>query len=155
MLAFASDDGIHLLEFVERKNLNAEIERLQKKWRCEITPSKHHWLESLTIDLIEYFNGSSLAFRTPFVLTGTEFQCSVWSELQKIPVGTTRTYSQLATRIHKPNAVRAVGKANGDNCLALIVPCHRVIGADGSLTGYAAGIARKQWLLEHEMKFAK
>ena len=84
------------------------------------------------------------------VLTGSAFQSSVWRALQAIPAGTTKSYGELAARIGQPTAVRAVGRANGDNRLSIIVPCHRVIGADGALTGYGGGLWRKQKLLDHE-----
>jgi methylated-DNA-[protein]-cysteine S-methyltransferase len=87
--------------------------------------------------------------------TGTDFQKSVWNELRRIPAGTSISYGMLAKRIERPKAVRAVGLANGSNPIGLIVPCHRVIGADGSLTGYGGGLERKKWLLEHERMHAK
>jgi methylated-DNA-[protein]-cysteine S-methyltransferase len=86
----------------------------------------------------------------PVATTGTAFQRLVWAALRTIPAGTTITYQQLATRVGRPDAVRAVGMANGANPIGIVVPCHRVIGADGSLTGYGGGIERKRWLLEHE-----
>jgi AraC family transcriptional regulator, regulatory protein of adaptative response / methylated-DNA-[protein]-cysteine methyltransferase len=155
MLALASDDGLHLLEFVDRRGLEKEIERLRKKQRCVIVPGDNPHLQHITVDLIEYFSGRSLRFKTKIITTGSDFQQAVWSELQNIPPGNTRTYADMAARIGKPSAVRAMGRANGDNVLSIIVPCHRVIGADGSLTGYGGGLPRKQWLLEHERKFAE
>jgi methylated-DNA-[protein]-cysteine S-methyltransferase len=100
--------------------------------------------------LKEYFAGSRRAFELPLRMQGTEFQRRVWQELIKIPYGETWSYGQLAKRIGSPNGSRAVGLANGRNPIAVIVPCHRVIGADGSLTGFGGGLPRKQWLLEHE-----
>lgn len=100
--------------------------------------------------LREYFAGSRREFDLPLRLQGTEFQRRVWSELQEIPCGVTWSYGQLAKRIGNPNAPRAVGLANGSNPISIVVPCHRVIGADGSLTGYGGGLERKRWLLEHE-----
>jgi AraC family transcriptional regulator, regulatory protein of adaptative response / methylated-DNA-[protein]-cysteine methyltransferase len=155
MLALANDDGLHLLEFVDRRGLEKEIERLRKKQRCVIVPGDNKYLRLITLDLIEYFEGRSLSFKTKIVLTGSNFQQAVWNELLNIPPGSTRTYADMAARIGNPYAVRAMGRANGDNVLSIIVPCHRVIGADGSLTGYGGGLPRKQWLLEHECKFAK
>lgn len=98
----------------------------------------------------DYFTGTSRSFNLPLAPEGTEFQKRVWSELQNIPYGTTITYGELAERIGDPNAVRAVGSANGANPIWIIIPCHRVIGADGSLTGYAGGIEVKRQLLEQE-----
>ncbi|TGD75301.1 methylated-DNA--[protein]-cysteine S-methyltransferase [Mangrovimicrobium sediminis] len=97
-----------------------------------------------------YFGGELKEFDLPLDLAGTGFQCEVWAALQAIPFGVTASYAELAERVGRPRAVRAVGQANGRNPLAIVVPCHRVIGADGSLTGYAGGVARKQWLLRHE-----
>ncbi len=100
--------------------------------------------------LDEYFAGRRRDFDLPLRLRGTVFQQRVWRELCEIPYGETWSYGQLARRIDKPNASRAVGLANGRNPISILVPCHRVIGADGSLTGYGGGIERKQWLLAHE-----
>lgn len=155
MLALANDDGLHLLEFVDRRGLEKEIERLRKKQGCTIVPGPHKYLEKISIELDSYFNGALTTFATPLVLSGSDFQLEVWNALQEIPVGTTRSYAEMSQRIGNPKAVRAMGRANGDNVLAIVVPCHRVIGADGSLTGYGGGLPRKQWLLEHELKIAK
>jgi methylated-DNA-[protein]-cysteine S-methyltransferase len=100
--------------------------------------------------LEDYFSGARRAFDLPLRMAGTEFQRRVWRELTKIPFGETWSYGQLAKRIGNSNASRAVGLANGRNPIAVIVPCHRVIGADGSLTGFGGGLPRKQWLLSHE-----
>ena len=116
------------------------------------------WVQDSDIDPLpaaarqikEYFSGMRRAFELPLRLNGTEFQQRVWRELLKIPFGETRTYGQLAKRLGNPNGSRAVGLANGRNPIAVIVPCHRVIGADGSLTGFGGGIERKEWLLSHE-----
>jgi methylated-DNA-[protein]-cysteine S-methyltransferase len=100
--------------------------------------------------LEEYFAGKRRDFDLPLRLNGTEFQQRVWRALTKIPYGETWSYGELAKRIGNPNASRAVGLANGRNPISILVPCHRVIGADGSLTGYGGGVERKQWLLAHE-----
>ncbi len=102
--------------------------------------------------LQDYFDGRHLRFSMPLAAPGTDFQQQVWQALRKIPVGETRTYSGLAELLGNPGSVRAVGAANGANPIAVIVPCHRVIGADGSLTGYAGGLHRKEWLLAHESR---
>jgi len=102
--------------------------------------------------LAEYFAGERQQFDVPLKLAGTPFQQHVWRELVRIPFGTTITYAQLAQRIGKPTASRAVGAANGRNPISIIVPCHRVIGANGKLTGYAGGIDKKQWLLAWERR---
>jgi methylated-DNA-[protein]-cysteine S-methyltransferase len=100
--------------------------------------------------LLEYFAGKRQIFDIPLALRGTEFQLAVWNELLRIPYGDTITYAELAQRIGRPSAIRAVGAANGANPIPVIVPCHRVIGSNGTLTGYGGGIQRKQWLLAHE-----
>ncbi len=100
--------------------------------------------------LSEYFAGQRRVFDLPLALHGTEFQLAVWNELLRVPYGDTITYAELARRIGRPAAIRAVGAANGANPIPVIVPCHRVIGSDGTLTGYGGGIERKQWLLAHE-----
>jgi len=107
-------------------------------------------LAAATLQLTEYFAGSRREFDLPLHLKGTGFQTRVWHELTEIPYGQTWSYGELARRIDKPSASRAVGLANGRNPISIVVPCHRVIGADGSLTGYGGGLPRKQWLLAHE-----
>ncbi|HEX3316108.1 MAG TPA: methylated-DNA--[protein]-cysteine S-methyltransferase [Gemmataceae bacterium] len=106
--------------------------------------------------LAAYFDGKLDALDgIPVATGGTRFQCDVWNALRAIPSGTTTTYGQLAETIGRSGASRAVGAANGANPVAIVVPCHRVIGANGTLTGYASGLPRKRWLLDHEMRFAK
>jgi methylated-DNA-[protein]-cysteine S-methyltransferase len=107
-------------------------------------------LPAVARQLEEYFAGKRKVFDLPLKMQGTEFQKRVWRQLTKIPFGETWSYGQLAKRLDNPNGSRAVGLANGRNPIAVIVPCHRVIGADGSLTGFGGGIPRKQWLLSHE-----
>lgn len=97
-----------------------------------------------------YFSGSLTQFNLPLSPAGTAFQQRVWEMLQQVPFGRTASYGTLAHRLGDPNLTRAVGAANGCNPIAIIIPCHRIIGADGSLTGYAGGLWRKQWLLRHE-----
>lgn len=110
------------------------------------------WLEPVTEQLSAYFAGDQLEFDLLTRAKGTEFQRRVWAELSRIPYGTTASYGQIAERIGSPKACRAVGLANHQNPIAIIVPCHRVIGADGSLTGYGGGLERKRWLLAHEAR---
>ncbi len=110
----------------------------------------------LTSALGSYFAGDLKAIDTlPVNAVGTPFQCKVWRALREIPCGTTISYAKLARQIGRPAAVRAVGLANGSNPVPIVVPCHRVIGSDGSLTGYGGGIDRKRWLLEHEKKYCQ
>ena len=110
----------------------------------------HPLLAKAAVQLAEYFGGERRRFDVPLGARGTEFQRHVWDELTKIEFGRTCSYGEIARRLGKPGASRAVGLANGSNPISIIVPCHRVIGADGSLTGYGGGIERKQWLLRHE-----
>ena len=113
-------------------------------------PSENRHLKSALRELEQYFKGSEKPFRTPLDLEGTDFQKSVWTELGKLPCGSTVTYGSIAERIGNPKASRAVGLANNRNPLPIFLPCHRVIGKNGKLVGYAGEIWRKQWLLEHE-----
>jgi methylated-DNA-[protein]-cysteine S-methyltransferase len=111
-------------------------------------------IKKCQLQLDEYFSGKRFHFDLPVHQMGTPFQEKVWNELEKIPFGKTISYLQLSQRIGNVKSIRAVGTANGRNKLSIVVPCHRVIGSDGSLTGYAGGLWRKQWLLEHENKYA-
>ncbi|HEY3370788.1 MAG TPA: methylated-DNA--[protein]-cysteine S-methyltransferase [Prolixibacteraceae bacterium] len=132
-------DGLSITEISFSENELAEENPCELLSRCKQ-------------QLEDYFSGKSTSFDVPLNPNGTEFQKKVWTELQKIPNGETITYAQLAARLGDPKLVRAVGTANGRNPLAIVIPCHRVIGAGNKLTGYAGGLERKQWLLEHEMR---
>jgi methylated-DNA-[protein]-cysteine S-methyltransferase len=110
----------------------------------------HAVLDQAARELQEYFAGKRDRFTVKLEPQGTAFQTRVWKELARIPFGQSRSYGQLAKAIGKPKAARAVGRANATNPVAILLPCHRVIGADGSLTGYAGGVAAKRWLLDHE-----
>lgn len=109
-------------------------------------------LPDAALQLGEYFNGRRREFKLPLRMQGTEFQQRAWRSLLEIPYGETRSYGQQARRIGNPNASRAVGLANGRNPIPIVVPCHRIIGADGSLTGFGGGLERKRWLLDHESR---
>lgn len=111
-------------------------------------------MHNCTEQLIEYFNGMRTSFDVPIVQSGTEFQNRVWNELLEIKYGRTISYMDLAKRLGDPKCIRAAAASNGKNKIAIIVPCHRVIGTDRSLTGYAGGLPRKKWLLGHEFKIA-
>jgi AraC family transcriptional regulator of adaptative response/methylated-DNA-[protein]-cysteine methyltransferase len=154
MLAVADDRGLHLLDFVDRRGLERALQVLQRRLKARVLPGEHPVLTQVARELREYFDGRRLAFDTPVALTGSVFQTAVWNALRAIAAGTTRSYGELAAIIGQPSAVRAVGRANGDNRLSIIVPCHRVIGADGALTGYGGGLWRKEKLLEHERAIA-
>ncbi len=150
MLAGATADGICLLEFVDRRMIETQIERLRKLFRAALVPGASPHFEALAAELRRYFAGELLRFDTPLDLRGTPFQVRVWEALRTIPYGETRSYSEQARIVGDPSAVRAVARANGDNRIAIVVPCHRVVGADGSLTGYGGGLWRKRWLLDLE-----
>lgn len=105
--------------------------------------------------LEEYFAGERVAFELPLEPEGTPFQQTVWRALREIPLGVTWSYAELARQVGRAGAARAVGSANGKNPLSIVVPCHRVVGADGSLTGYAGGVNAKRWLLEHEQRMRR
>ncbi|WP_214803403.1 bifunctional transcriptional activator/DNA repair protein Ada [Exiguobacterium sp. ERU656] len=152
MLAIADDAALHLLEFVDRRGLEREIERLRLAARAVIVPGESIIFEQIGQELTDYFDGTLNKFATRRKLYGTPFQRLVWAELERIPSGETISYQELAIRIGNPLAVRAVARANGANQLALVIPCHRVIRANGDLGGYAGGLARKATLLETERR---
>lgn len=134
-----------LCDWSERK-----ISKLEQAFgaRCAEVPTAV--LRQAVSELDEYFAGSRTSFTVPLQPIGTDFQCQVWQALASIPYGTTMSYAQIARQIHRPQSVRAVAQAIGANPLSLFIPCHRVIGTDGSLTGYAGGIAAKRLLLHIE-----
>ncbi|MEX2692203.1 bifunctional transcriptional activator/DNA repair enzyme AdaA [Rhizobium mongolense] len=153
MVAVADQTHLHLLEFHDRKALQAELENLQRKTRSSVAAGRTPAIEQIDAELRAYFEGKSANFKTPLALgDSTPFERAVWAKLREIPVGERRTYGDLAREMENPQMVRAVGRANGANQLAIVIPCHRVVGADGSLTGYGGGLWRKQWLLRHEGK---
>lgn len=155
MLALADDQGLRLLEFVDRRGLERELQVLPKRLKTAIVPGNNAVLDATAAQLERYFAGKSLEFDLPIAPVGSDFQRRVWAELGRIPVAQTRSYAQLATKLGIPKGPRAVGRANGSNMIALVIPCHRVINADGSLCGYAGGLWRKQRLLEHERRHAR
>lgn len=152
MMAGATDKGICLLEFTDRRMLETQVIRLKKYLKAEIIPGKNPHFDLLEEELNAYFDGTLKSFTVPLETPGTDFQQQVWQELQNIPYGRTRSYKEQAEALNNPGAVRAVAKANGDNRIAIIIPCHRVVGSDGSLTGYGGGIWRKQRMLDLESK---
>lgn len=150
MVAAATDDALCLLEFADRRMLPTQLNRLTRYVPGVLAPGDNDVLRTVAGQLEEYFGGSRRTFDVPLRTPGTDFQERVWKELGKIPPGETISYGTLARRIGRPSAVRAVGKANGDNRVAILIPCHRVVGADGTLTGYGGGLWRKKRLLELE-----
>lgn len=152
LLALADDAGLRLLEFVDRRGLEREIALLRRRLRCAVVPGSHPTLDAVARQLGEYFAGRRTRFELPLAPVGSDFQRRVWAELRRIPPGRTRSYAEMAARLGVPGAARAIGRANGSNMVALVIPCHRVISADGSLCGYAGGVWRKQRLLELERR---
>jgi AraC family transcriptional regulator of adaptative response/methylated-DNA-[protein]-cysteine methyltransferase len=152
MLALAEGEDLHMLEFVQRQKLSNHLDRYRRQFNAAVLPGEAPGLTRIRRELDAYFAGKTLTFRTPIAGAGTPFQAEVWEALRQIPPGETRSYAELAAAIGRPTAMRAVANANRLNRCAIILPCHRVIGADGTLTGYAGGLWRKQWLLDHERK---
>lgn len=150
MMAVSSRSHLHLLEFVDRKALPAELKRLNKASPEGIGIGRMPPSEQAETELAAYFSARSDSFYTPLAVSGSAFTQKVWEALRTIPAGETRSYSDIARQIGRPSAVRAVARANGANQIALMIPCHRVIGADGSLTGYGGGLWRKHRLIEIE-----
>ncbi|MDQ0594570.1 methylated-DNA-[protein]-cysteine S-methyltransferase [Chryseobacterium ginsenosidimutans] len=150
MIACALDEGICLLEFTDRKNIQKQFTSLSKSLNAEIVEKEHYHFKQLEEELKEYFDGQREKFDVPIFVKGTEFQEKVWQLLREIPMGEIRTYKQQSEFLGNPKAIRAVGTANGINKIAILIPCHRVIGSNGELVGYAGGIWRKQKLLELE-----
>ena len=149
-LAAANDPGIALFEFTDRRMMERHFETLRRRFDCPLVPGEHPHLTQLATEIAEYFAGARREFTVPLALAGTPFQERVWTELRGIPYGETRSYEALAAAIGQPAAMRAVARANSMNRLAILIPCHRVIGKDGSLTGYGGGVWRKRLLLELE-----
>ncbi len=150
MIAVADQRSLHLLEFLDRKALPAELKKLRAAARGSLGLGRLPPTDWIATELERYFAGHLGRFETPVTLHGTPFARQVWQALREIPAGETRSYSRIARQIGRPEAVRAVARANGTNQLALIVPCHRVIGSDGSLTGYGGGLWRKERLIALE-----
>ncbi|MDO1508852.1 methylated-DNA--[protein]-cysteine S-methyltransferase [Neisseria sp. MVDL19-042950] len=150
MLAVFSTQGLCLLEFPERKIIESELLAVQKAFQADFVWRDTVHSQTLQQELNLYFEGRLKNFATPLDPVGTPFQRQVWRALQSIPYGETRSYKQQAERIGKPQAVRAVAAANGQNKISILIPCHRVIGSNGDLTGYGGGLARKKALLELE-----
>ena len=154
MVAGATDEGVCLLEFHDRKILPSEFNDLTRLLETTTEEGENKHLKSLRKQLKEYFAGKRKEFTVPLVIPGTEFQRSVWMELQNIQFGSTRSYQDQADALKNPDSVRAVANANGMNRISILIPCHRVIGSDGRLVGYGGGLKRKKWLLDHEKKYS-
>ena len=152
MIAGGTDDALYFFEFSDRRRLEKQLERLRTRLGCLFVPGDSALLRRTTEEVEAYFDGELRQFSIPLTAPGTEFQQIVWDELLRIPFGETRSYADVARSIGRPTAVRAVARANGDNRMAIFIPCHRVVGSDGRLTGYGGGLWRKQHLLDLESR---
>lgn len=152
MFAGAVKESICLLEFSDRRALETELKFLAETFNAVIIQGENKYFDLLRAELNKYFEGKLKKFSVPVISPGTDFQKEIWKQLQSIPYGTTRSYKEQASAVGKPKAIRAVANANGKNRISIIIPCHRVIGNNGQLTGYGGGLWRKKWLLDLEMK---
>jgi AraC family transcriptional regulator, regulatory protein of adaptative response / methylated-DNA-[protein]-cysteine methyltransferase len=150
MCACAVKEGICLLEFSNRKMLETELKTLAKHFNATIVQGENEHFKILEEQLSEYFEGKRTSFTVPLCTPGSDFQNKVWNALRKIPFGRVISYKELSTTLEKPEAVRAVANAIGMNRISILIPCHRVVGSDGRLTGYGGGLWRKKALLELE-----
>lgn len=150
MIAGATDQGVCFLEWHDRGGIDRIKARVEKRYKCELVAGSNTHLKKLGRELTSYFKGKLSEFTVPIDVTGTAFEQKVWNQLLKIPYGETRSYGQMAKFLGKPGASRAVGRANGANYLSILIPCHRVIEANGKLRGYGGGLWRKKYLLELE-----
>jgi AraC family transcriptional regulator, regulatory protein of adaptative response / methylated-DNA-[protein]-cysteine methyltransferase len=150
MVAGATETAVCLLEFSDRRMMEAQLRTVARRLGKPLLPAENPLIDSLRNQLAEYFAGARRTFDLPLDYPGTDFQRRVWEGLMRIPYGETRSYAQLAAEIGADGASRAVGTANGLNRIAILIPCHRVIAADGGLGGYGGGLWRKLRLLERE-----
>jgi len=150
LVAGTSSRGCCLLEFVDRGGLEKITSQIQRRYKLDIVEGGNSLLEDVEKQLESYFSGSLCSFSFPLDLQGTRFEKSVWQELLAIPYGETTSYGELAKLIENPLAFRAVGRANGNNPLAIVVPCHRVVQKGGGMGGYGGGVWRKEFLLDLE-----
>jgi AraC family transcriptional regulator of adaptative response/methylated-DNA-[protein]-cysteine methyltransferase len=150
MLAAVSEQAVCQLEFADRRGLEKSYAEMKRRFQLPVVPGDNAVLQQLRAELTQYFAGKRKQFTVPMTLRGTEFQERVWRELSRIPYGETRSYEAIAQKLGKPSAVRAVARANGTNRIYILIPCHRVVAKDGSLSGYGGGVFRKRQLLELE-----
>jgi AraC family transcriptional regulator of adaptative response/methylated-DNA-[protein]-cysteine methyltransferase len=150
MVAGATSEGVCLLEFADRRMLETQLERVKKWFGVAAVPGSNSHLEKLKSELDSYFTGSLTRFTVPLILRGTDFQVAAWNQLLEIPYGKTICYEDQAKAMGRAGAQRAVGRANGDNRMAIIIPCHRVVRRNGDLCGYGGGLWRKKFLLDLE-----
>lgn len=154
LLAGATAKGICLLEFTDTQRIEMQLSRLKKQLNKDIVSANSEHFPRLVQQLDAYFKGQRHEFSIPLDICGTAFQQQVWAALQTIPYAETRSYQQQAIAMGNPKAVRAVANANRNNKISIIIPCHRVIGKNGSMAGYGGGIWRKEYLLDLEEKYS-
>lgn len=152
MFACAVKEGICLLEFTDRKMLDKELKSLSKILNAKIVQGENEHFDILESQLMEYFEGSRKKFEVPIFSPGSDFQNQVWNALKEIAYGEVASYKEQSIAIKRPEAIRAVANANGMNRISILIPCHRVIGSNGEMTGYGGGLWRKKWLLEFEKR---
>ena len=150
LLAVADESRLHLLEFHDSDGGPALLKRIEARLGRPVAFAATPALEQVEAELDSYFSGRSADFGIPLAMQGSDFERRVWNRLLEIPLGETRSYGEIARLIGVATASRAVAQANHVNRIVILIPCHRVIGSDGSLTGYGAGLWRKRWLLRHE-----
>jgi AraC family transcriptional regulator of adaptative response/methylated-DNA-[protein]-cysteine methyltransferase len=154
MIAGATDEGVCLLEFSDRRMLETQFDVVRRRFGAAGVMGTNEHLDQLRTELAAYFTGSLRTFSVPLVYPGTPFQRQVWKQLLEVPYGQTRSYQELAVAVGAPQAVRAVGRANGMNRIAILIPCHRIVNKNGNLGGYGGGLRRKQYLLNLEQTAA-
>jgi AraC family transcriptional regulator of adaptative response/methylated-DNA-[protein]-cysteine methyltransferase len=152
LLAGANDDGICLLEFAEPARQQGQLAALRRHFGGPVEPGRNEHIDRLAEELTDYFAARRRDFTVPLVPSGTPFQRRVWEQLLRIPYGETRSYEDIARAVGVPTGSRAVGMANGQNRIAVVIPCHRVINKGGGLGGYGGGLWRKEFLLDLERR---
>ena len=154
LLAGATEHGICLLDWPHRRMIESIKHRISSGLEMDFEEGDHWYFGTLRDQLLEYFGGVRTEFDLPLDLVGSEFQKSVWRALLRIPFGETKSYKAQSIYLENEKAIRAVAKANGENGLAILIPCHRVIGENGDMVGYAGGLRAKEWLLRHERVYS-
>jgi AraC family transcriptional regulator of adaptative response/methylated-DNA-[protein]-cysteine methyltransferase len=153
MFVCATENGVCLLEFVDRRALETEFSDIQRLFSARIIAGENEYTRQAVKEIGEYFAGERQRFTLTLDAPGTAFQQQVWQALREVGYAGVSHYGRIAEQTGNPKAVRAVASATGANRIAIVIPCHRILGKDGAMTGYGGGIARKKWLLEHEAKY--
>lgn len=154
MVALTNSEGLYLLEFTDKSNIDLRLDDIAQSLNATISEEADTVGIQLENELYSYFEGKLQHFTIPVKTVGTDFQIKVWEELVKVPFGEVISYKQQAISIGRPQSVRAVANANGANHIAIVIPCHRIIGSNGKLTGYSGGLWRKKELIKLEQKFS-